>query len=829
MFYFKDKKKILSILNIFLILFILHLVAFSKDIFAKDLYVATYGDDSVTYADNDINNPWATPEKAWYNADAGDTVYFRGGTYYITSSINTKSNGNDGNAENPIIFKNYLSESVTIEDNLAGSMFKLQKNYNYVEGIHFIGHSFGGSTRIFDLAEDVNAEHFKIENCTLEIKSATSTDNVSCICVNNRSKYAIIKNCIFNGPGTSQVCGVQLFRASIYTIENNEIKNFDNGIMHKHSNALEDTDLIVRNNYIHSCGVGIRSVSNYATIENNLIVDCGILFGDDGGIGDGWVGADYNTIRHNTLYNGSITLRYETRAEDPNKGCLHNVIKDNIIMKRCDWHPYNNIDADIQSDYSLFQSGDTVIENRVSYTLNAWQSHNNSDAKSLSGTPTFVGGANPSYISGFALSDESKGKNEASDGKDMGADISQVGIQEGPGEDPLAPPPPESAAPSTPLVNCVEVVQENFGPSVIFHDEFEDSTPMSETYTEYNSHNGDCTVTDIEGFGGSPRCLMANWQQGQVDAGGLVYMFGRNPSASESHSDTDFGDIYWRFYLKTSKGWTGNPEKLTRATIIATPNWAQAMIAHIWGEGDDLLETDPATGIDSNNNLATTTYNDFNNLKWLGIRKGTTPIYSTSMSNTWHCIEGHVKLNTPENSNGLFEFWIDGNLEARRDDLNWVGSWQEYGINNIMFGNYWNGGAPQAQQRFMDNIVVSTEHIGLAPSPVNPIIYKTAFEDPDPGDIQSVFEAQVSATPDTSGIVWTGGMPGNADNLRVDMSTGSFQGALSGATSLSQATTYYARVRQADDSGKYSNWSPWKIFRTEGSGVPGAPPWLNEG
>jgi hypothetical protein len=382
-----------------------------------------------------------------------------------------------------------------------------------------------------------------------------------------------------------------------------------------------------------------------------------------------------------------------------------------------------------------------------------------------------------------------------------------------------------SGTPVAPAVDSVQIATQSFGTDVVFHDEFEDGIGLSQKYVDYNSASGACDISTLAAFGGSSKSVRAKWTQGQVDAGSFSYFFGRNPSASQTASTKDFREIYWRFYVKTSKGWTGNPAKLTRATVIASKNWAQAMIAHLWGEGDLLLELDPATGIDSSNNLVTTTYNDFTHLKWLGLRKGTTSVYDSSRSNSWQCIEAHVKLNTPGSSDGVFEFWVDGNLEARRADLNWMGTWQSYGINAIMFENYWNSGATKAEDRYIDNIVISTKPIGLAVSPVNPSIYKSAFEDSTTGDTQSAFYAQVSTAQDDSHIVWSGGVSGLGNTVQVNKTYGSFQGVLANRSSLQNGTVYYARARQADNNGNISAWSGWKKFMIEeGETTPPAPP-----
>jgi hypothetical protein len=78
----------------------------------------------------------------------------------------------------------------------------------------------------------------------------------------------------------------------------------------------------------------------------------------------------------------------------------------------------------------------------------------------------------------------------------------------------------------------------------------------------------------------------------------------------------------------------------------------------------------------------------------------------------WYCIEAHARLNDPGRATGVFELWINGALEARIEKLNWQGSYREYGINTVFLENYWNDGSPQAQERYFDNFVVSTERIG---------------------------------------------------------------------------------------------------------------------
>ncbi len=264
-----------------------------------------------------------------------------------------------------------------------------------------------------------------------------------------------------------------------------------------------------------------------------------------------------------------------------------------------------------------------------------------------------------------------------------------------------SPPPPSGAA------ACASPRAE-----WIWCDDFE--TDRLSGYFEYSSASGAFVRTAGVGRGAS-QGMRARFAAGQVSAGSLKLAFGRTPSAYFRPVDagtTDYRDVYWRLYLRTQDGWTGGGgHKLSRATVFAGSNWSQAAIGHLWG-GGATLTIDPASGTTEDGVLQTTTYNDFPNLRWLGARTGVTPLFDDAHDGRWYCIEAHMRLNDAGQVNGVQEFWIDGNLEARRADLNFVGSYDAYGINAVFFENYWNGGSPVTQERYFDDIVVSTARIG---------------------------------------------------------------------------------------------------------------------
>ena len=249
---------------------------------------------------------------------------------------------------------------------------------------------------------------------------------------------------------------------------------------------------------------------------------------------------------------------------------------------------------------------------------------------------------------------------------------------------------------------------------IIFCDDFESDRPIKDRYFEYDDDEGDFVRIKNAGRNGSAG-MRVIWQPGEMSAGSLKKSFGRTPDDYIGHHAAfpkkDFNEIYWRMDVKRQAGWEGGGgEKLTRAMVFAGPHWSQGLIGHLWS-GGNFLVMDPASGIDENGTLKSTRYNDFNNLRWLGNKKGSTDLFSDANAGKWYCIVGHVKLNTPGKSDGVFEFWIDNELQAGSYNLNWHGNWNanpaSYKINAIFFENYWSG-SPKLQERYFDNILISS-------------------------------------------------------------------------------------------------------------------------
>ncbi len=264
-------------------------------------------------------------------------------------------------------------------------------------------------------------------------------------------------------------------------------------------------------------------------------------------------------------------------------------------------------------------------------------------------------------------------------------------------------------------------------PEWIFCDDFESDAPLRapDRYFEYGDAGGNFVPQDGAGVDGS-RGMRARFLAGAVGAGGMKLAFGRNPNGymnSALRPTEDFREVWYRMDLRMQEGWVGDPAKLSRATVFTHPSdWSQAMIAHLWGDGKNHLLVDPVRCVDGNGRVKCKGYNDFSNMSWLGYKPGETPIFDTDRAGSWHAVETHVRLNDPGRANGVQEFWIDGRLEARREGLDFVGTYTDYALNAIFFENYWNDGSPVEQERYFDNIVVSAAPIGALGDGAEPTV-----------------------------------------------------------------------------------------------------------
>lgn len=345
--------------------------------------------------------------------------------------------------------------------------------------------------------------------------------------------------------------------------------------------------------------------------------------------------------------------------------------------------------------------------------------------------------------------------------------------------------------------------------AVIWYDDFD----LEERNKQYPEAGG--KLTREVRFGDKGKSLEMFYGKGQRGTGGRKVFFGDSPTYRRHvvRANESFDDVYWRIYVKHPATWQGGgPAKLSRATSLVPPGWSQAMIAHVWSSGE-APTLDPATGV-RNGQVVTTRYNDFKNLKWLGNRPASKfLLHGRDGLGWWVCVEARAKLNTPGKKDGPQQLWIDGRLEAERENLDWRGTFTERGINAVFLEAYWNQGSPVDQSRWIDHFVVSTKPIGPVTCSRNPELIKTTYR--GPGQLKS-WQVEIAADARGEEIVWRSDDIPPTSRVKVDAGSGAFLNSLEGASHLRGDMIYYSRVRQQSDNGQWSDWSPWhQPFRTQ--------------
>jgi hypothetical protein len=254
---------------------------------------------------------------------------------------------------------------------------------------------------------------------------------------------------------------------------------------------------------------------------------------------------------------------------------------------------------------------------------------------------------------------------------------------------------------------------------------------MSEKYFEYDDDEGDYIPVAGEGLDDSTG-MRTVWQTSEVSAGSLKRSFGALPSSftpdylpSQSHTEQEFREIYWRQYVRTVAPFNEDPWKLSRAVVFAEvdvpPNgrWTLAAAAFVWGDGDNqTIDVEGGSGTDEDGNMVATGY-DITRYFTGELEIVTPAVWSTANNETWFCIETRAKLNDDGLSNGILQAWVDDVLKVDETGLNWVGvanTYTDTAWNTIMFEGYWNSGAPGTRTRYIDNIVISAERIGCSPT-----------------------------------------------------------------------------------------------------------------
>jgi hypothetical protein len=394
-----------------------------------------------------ISSPWCSVSYAWANATNDDVVYYRTGTYTISSEIDV-----NGGGEN-ITHQNYDGESVTWTSSVAGDVININEPNTVIDGIDIAwtgGNTNLGDDGFFRLNWSSNTNDtsgFILKNSTLTSNNYSSGGgNLGFVHAGtNSGSYGpvTIENCDFEGAGaglgTWNTTSIVMFKVTDWTVTNCEFHDLYTGIFYnKHPDALATSDGEISNCYFYNCTIAVTVQGNNVDIKNNII-NGNVNIGYDGGCSneDGNCGSDFLLWDHNTIYNSNGLENFksagQTRGGDNYPGAYQNNYTNNVFLT---YRTYDNYTHASLGDYNLHVAGDIAYKFGVStyYNLSEWQTElggcpgSNNECNSIQGAPTFVGGASPSTIAGFALTPESIGYQACADGSDMGANVATVGV-----------------------------------------------------------------------------------------------------------------------------------------------------------------------------------------------------------------------------------------------------------------------------------------------------------------------------------------------------------------------------------------------------------------
>lgn len=350
-------------------------------------------------------SPFATIQKAFVTAVAGDTIYLRGGIHTPSSGWNMKFGYNSGSSGNRIVVSSYPEERARIDASNCliehdRADFWTYENFEVFDSQTFV--VFGEDLEVTDIIirnirgiMDRGGDNVGIFKMLSGVSAPMTWD---------------MYNCWITGPGfgvNANTGCVWVTKAADTKIRNNIFHGTFFGLYFKHAQdpyptSAGEANFCVENNLSYNTS---RSDCNAggSVYQNNIygVSDQGIRTPE----ANGRPGGDYNLFDHNTHVDGNgLVLTDQTQSGDPGPiGSRFNTVSNNLLGARSPGTASNTLS--FNNHFTGGAGGDTG---------------------STTGTPVFVGGDStlPSY---YALTAGSPGKNAADDGSDMGADVSLVG------------------------------------------------------------------------------------------------------------------------------------------------------------------------------------------------------------------------------------------------------------------------------------------------------------------------------------------------------------------------------------------------------------------
>jgi parallel beta-helix repeat protein len=396
-------------------------------------YVSPTGKDSNP---GTLALPWLTPQHASNTAVAGDTVYFRAGTYTNTYRWTFT---NSGSAGNYITYQNYNGETVTIQlKNAAWSGMTTEgKDYLKFIGINFLGDDTVGSYGLYIYQSD----YVTVKDCTVTnswgsgiyTREATYVTIDGCeisncchtyfgeelLSIVDSSNFEV-KNCKVHDPAYITRIGICIKEGSHDgTVHDNEVYNLTGnyqGCIYVDSEGIASYNINIYNNLCHDnpdgAGLGLRdelgkSANHDINFYNNIVYGCG------NGFEFGSMGTETFTncsVINNTFYNNSKSAvsYYAEIVIDRNPAYLTNfVIRNNIIYST----EAINVGMSIYDIQDCYEAGKLIIDHNLFYKpTGTWHGWSQKGTSYIDGDPLFTSIGNKD----FSITTGSPAKNAGS-------------------------------------------------------------------------------------------------------------------------------------------------------------------------------------------------------------------------------------------------------------------------------------------------------------------------------------------------------------------------------------------------------------------------------
>lgn len=349
------------------------------------IYVATDGNDS---NNGTIDSPYATVYKAISKANAGQTIYVRGGTYNQNIVI-TKS----GTENNYITIRNYPNEKPVFDHtNYAtdgGAIIEFSKvNYIHIQGIKLCNKNLKSNSGYGILMRQGNHIIIKdVEISNINVPDPTSSKvgaNAIILYGNNASvpiSNVLIDGCYVHDCQTGWNEAVTVNGNSEYVnVINNKIENIGNiGLdFAGHFNACKDSSLdqarycVAVGNIVSKCvSPNATSYGLYNdggrdnTFDRNIVYECsgGIEIGSE----EGAKYSDYPVknivVKNNLVYNNTQAGLSVGGYDNDATGIVYNTkIYNNTLV--------NNGNSDGGKELGINKTSGTDIRNNIFYKDN---------------------------------------------------------------------------------------------------------------------------------------------------------------------------------------------------------------------------------------------------------------------------------------------------------------------------------------------------------------------------------------------------------------------------------------------------------------------------